>query len=117
VQLYLTSILDDDFISSYNLLSSKQQLRCPLTTMATQSGNKEVLRQTHVTLKKTEIIDVNAFVTVKITTIDNNGLFGTSENSHEERYSLVKEDGQWRINGDVWPNLDCLSPTTHIQSN
>ena len=46
------------FYSILKILSSKQQLHCPLTTLASQSTNNDVLRETRVTLKKSEVIAV-----------------------------------------------------------
>ncbi len=47
-----------------------------------------------------------AVVTVQVTESDASGPFDDGY-SHSERFSLVREDGAWRLSGTPWPLYAC----------
>ncbi len=110
VQLYLSAVADDDFAAAHNLLSSDLKRRCPLAAMVTRLYAKEDLADSRVVLKESTLVDGTAFVTARVTRIRSSGPFGTSESSHEQRYTLVEEDGEWRLDDNMWPSRGCPIP-------
>jgi hypothetical protein len=117
VQLYLAALADDDFAAAHELLSSDMMRRCPLTSMVRGLYAKEELGDSRVMLKESTLVDGTAFVTARVTRIRSSGPFDTSESSHEQRYTLVEEDGEWRLSDNMWPSHGCpiTEPTPPVR--
>lgn len=110
VQLYIKAVRDDDFEAVRNMLSGELRKECPVETMAARSfGGGKAARDSRVILKDSRTFDGTAVVTAEVTRIRGSGPFGTSESSHEQWYTLIQEDGQWRISQNPWPHY-CPQP-------
>lgn len=118
VQLYIQAVRDDDFEGAHALMSEELKEECPVETLAARSfGGGREARDSRVTLRDSRTFDDTAVVTAEVTRIRGSGPFGTSESSHEQRYTLVQEDGQWRLSrasgssfGGPWPYYSCRDP-------
>jgi hypothetical protein len=108
VQLFLVALQDEDFKLAHSLLSEEQRLECPLEEIAASAfGRSSDVEDSRVTLEKTTYLDGTALVIARVTRFRGSGPFGTSESAHEERYTLVKEDGEWRLSRHNWPYYGC----------
>jgi hypothetical protein len=108
VQLYLTALEDSDYVTVHSLLSAERRTECSLETIAFRDiGRGGRFADSRVTIVDTDLFDGSAVVTARITSIQRDGLFGTSDSSREERYSLLKEDGEWRLDRIAWPYFGC----------
>lgn len=110
VQRFLKAVEDGDYETAHGMLSSELRSKCPVEQMAGQArfGGFRPLEDSRVTLEETRVFDGTATVTVRVTTFSSNELFGSSESSHFEPYSLRKDaDGQWRFTVYPFPVYGC----------
>lgn len=108
VQDFLKASETEDFQVAYDLLSERLKSQCELQDFVGQRfPGDRTFENSRVTLERTSAVNDTTFVTVRITQIYNNGPFGSSESSHEHRYALVQEDGQWRFSDYPWPFFNC----------
>jgi hypothetical protein len=108
VQLYLTALEDGDFKTVHSLLSAERRTECSVEELAFRDlGRAGRYADSRVTLVDANLLDGSAVVTVRITSIQRSGPFGTSDSSREERYTLLKEDGEWRLDRVAWPYSGC----------
>ena len=107
VQLYLEAVSDDDFEAAHNLLSAELKRSCPVENMVGRFYAKDKLSDSRVTLEETAFAGGKAIVIAKVTTIRGDGPFDTSARQHEQRYTLVEEDGEWRFVNEPWPYHGC----------
>ena len=112
VQLYVTALEDGDFKKAHGLLSAERRAECSVEAIAFGDswdfGRAGRFADSRVILVDTNLLNGSAVVTARITTIQRNGLFGTSDDSREERYMLLKEDGEWRLDRIAWPYFGCV---------
>ena len=108
VQEYLKAVGDDDFEAAYGFLSAELMEECTIGEFA--GGNvpmRSDLADDRITLEKTNTVGATVFVTVRVWQVRSSGPFGTSESSFEQRFSLGKQDEQWRFTEHPWPFLRC----------
>ena len=110
VQLYLAAVVDDDYQAARNLLSADLKRQCTIETMVSRTYARRQLRNSRITLAGTTYLDGKAIVTARVATISRDGPFGTSENSHDQRFTLIKENGDWLFSGASWPYGNCFEP-------
>ena len=58
-------------------------------------------------LRDTKLVDGIAFVNVRVTEFYGGGPFDSSQYSHEQRYALQQEDGEWKFTEYPWPYDYC----------
>ena len=117
VQRFLSSLDDGDLEMAYESLSEEIRERCPVETVFGRfPGIESRLASDRVTLEGTTTVGDTAFVDVRITRIDSGRLFGPSEFSHVQRYSLRQEGGDWRLVEFPWPlpGCDLTKPGTRL---
>lgn len=108
VQLYLGAVKDERYESTYGFLSKELQKECSLEQFA--GGNdpgRHLLKDQRVTLERTATVRDTVFVTVRITELQSGGPFGSGEWSHDQRFALRQEEGQWRFSEYPWPFFRC----------
>ena len=115
VQLYLQAVRDEDFKAAHGFLSEELKKDCTVETMAARDfGRGRELSSSRVTLRDTTYLnDSNdsALVIARVTRVRGSGPFGSSESSHEQRYVLSLEDGQWLLAESPWPYYGCPEPS------
>ncbi|MCH7625888.1 MAG: hypothetical protein IIC83_08205 [Chloroflexi bacterium] len=108
VQRFLQAAEAEDLSIAFDSLSAKLQEECSLQEFGGRGyPTRNQLSDASITLEKTQIIDDTAFVTVRISQFRGGGPFGTSESNFEQRYSLLKEEGEWKIAESPWPFFNC----------
>ncbi|MSQ12496.1 MAG: hypothetical protein EXR48_07435 [Dehalococcoidia bacterium] len=110
VQRFLNVVEGNDYETAHGMLSSELRSKCPIEQMAGQArfGGFQPLEDSRITLEETKVFDSTATVTVRVTTFSSSELFGSSESSRFESYSLRKDaDGQWRFTGYPFPVYGC----------
>ena len=121
VQLYLKAVEEDDFKAAHDLLSDELKEVCTIELMAGRNTFRaRQLGDSRITLEDTTRLDGTAIVTVRVTTVRRDGPFGTSESSHDQRFALTEEGGEWRLSNDPWPYLGCGSrdvPLPPVRAN
>ncbi len=65
------------------------------------------LESNRITLDKTTFVNGTAIVIVRLTQFQGSGPFGSSENSFQQRYSLVQEESEWKFKEYPWPLFRC----------
>ncbi len=114
VQQFLRAAESEDLAVAFYSLSAALQEECSLEEFGGRSyPTRNQLGDARVTLEKSQVIDDTAFVTVRISQFRGSGPFGTSESTFEQRYSLLKEEGEWKIAEYPWPFFNC-GPFTPI---
>ena len=106
VQQFLQAMESEDLSTSFNMLSTPLQDECGLEEFGGRnfSSRNQFGR---ITLENSQIIENTAFVTVRISQFNSSGPFSTSEYNFEQRYSLQKEDGEWKFAEYPWPFFNC----------
>ena len=112
VQRFLTALQAEYYRLAYSFWSDSRKEICELTDLVGGDAlGVERYGNARVVLKDTKIFDDAAVVIASITRIENSGPFGTSEHSEDQSYDLVKEQGEWRIDGRFWPHMGCVNST------
>ena len=108
VQNFLKAAETEDFQVAYDLLSADIKAECELQDFVGQRfpGDRSFDDST-VTLERTSTAGDTTFIIVRITQVYNNGIFGKSESSHQQRYALSQEDGEWHFTDYPWPFFNC----------
>lgn len=117
VQRFLSSLDDGDLEMAYESLSEELRERCPVETVFGRfPGIESRLAGDRITLEGTTTVGDIVFVDVRITRIDSVRLFGPSEFSHVQRYSLRQEGGDWRLVEYPWslPGCDLTKPAVQL---
>ncbi|MDP6402033.1 MAG: hypothetical protein QF467_00625 [SAR202 cluster bacterium] len=108
VQLFLKAVEDGDLEAAYGFLSDSLKGECDVETFVGRSlSQQDRMRDTRVTLERTTTVEHTVFVTVRITQFRSGGPFGSSDSSHEQRFALADEQGQWRFTVHPWPYFGC----------
>jgi hypothetical protein len=111
VQLFLKALRDEDFKSAYGLLSTDRRTECTVEEFAFRGlDGRQELRDSRVTLKDTKPLNGSTIVASRVTRVQSRGPFGTSEYTHEQSFTLVREDGRWSVDQYTWPYFGCGNP-------
>lgn len=110
VQIYLEAISDDDIEAARAMLSSEFRERCTLEQMFSRSFGRQSLEDSRVTYDKTNLVEDKAFVVFEVTQTSNSGPFGIDEFTRDEQYTLVRDEGEWRLSASSWPYHSCAQP-------
>ena len=98
----------EDLSFAFDSLSAALREECSLQEFGGRSyPRKNQLGDARVTLEKSQVIEDTAFVTVRISQFRGSGPFSTSESNFEQRYSLVREEGDWKFAESPWPFFGC----------
>ena len=113
VQAVLRAAENDDIEAAHAMLSPDLQAKCELKDYAEivrfrYSDDND--RDIRATLRETKLIDGITFIDVRITEFHGNGPFGSGESTHNERYALRQENGEWRFTEYPWPYNYCPEP-------
>lgn len=114
VQLYLEAISEGDFEAAQATLSSELKERCSLEALYARSYAKENLDDSRVAHNTTNLVDDKAIVVFEVTQSSRGGPFDLDEWSHDEHYTLDREEGEWRISASSWPYQGCTQPRIPI---
>lgn len=106
VQRYLHAIQDDDYQTAYGYLSAETQAACPLRAFR-DTVRRSADHDRRVLLERTEVLDGQTLVAVRIARIRSEPPFPPSEYSFREEYALERENGGWRFTGPAWPLGAC----------
>lgn len=110
VQRFLIALQNEDFKLAHSLLTESQKEDCNVADLITRDRwDLEELGDSRVTLEDTKLLNGSAVVIANVTTIQESGPFGTSERSRRQTYSLIKEEGEWRLERSFWPSLGCVN--------
>ena len=109
VQRYTLALQDGEYRVAHSYLSERlkrfcteENLRMNGRWFAEQSG------ETRITLiGKETLSDGRTEVQVRVTDVNVSPPFGIDESSHEERYVLIQENNQWRLDEAPWPVGGC----------
>jgi len=114
VQLYLEAISGEDFEAAQATLSSELKERCSLEALYSRSYTRENLDDSRVSHDTTNLVDDKAIVVLEVTQLSRGGPFDLNEWAHDEHYTLVREEGEWRISASPWPYQGCTQPRIPI---
>ena len=114
VQLYLKAISEEDFEAAQTTLSSELKERCSLEELYSRSYPRENLDDSRVAHDVTNFVDDRAIVVFEVTQLSRGGPFDLNEWTHDEHYTLVREEGEWRISASPWPYQGCMQPRIPI---
>ncbi len=112
VQNYLRALDEDDFQAAHDALSPELRDACSIEDIF--GGNRSGWWRLHdkqVTLEGARTFDATTFVSVRIAELRSGGLFGPSEYSFEETFTLRQSDGLWKFSENPWPYFDCARPS------
>lgn len=111
VQDFLKAAKSDDIDLSYSYLSKELQAECKVEDFVGRSPYQiQQITDSRVTLNKTTVAGEVTFVDVDISQYNNGGIFGASEYTHSQRFSLKQEEGLWKFSSYPWPYNFCKSP-------
>ncbi|WP_434994439.1 hypothetical protein [Arthrobacter sp. Ld5] len=100
VQRYSTAVLDGDTAAATAYLTESARSECRAVLGDPPSPAR-------VVLISTDEREDSALVRVSVVSSDQGGPFGPSEYEMEDRFSLQKMDGQWRIDQAPYQLLVC----------
>lgn len=107
VQQFLKAASKQDYGEIHSLLSNNFD-NCSVEDLVSEgAGISRMVRNQRVTLEQTQYVNGVAIVMVLVTEFSTNGPFGSSENSHEQAFSLRKEQGMWKFTKLPWPYHSC----------
>ena len=110
VQVHLETIDRGDVDSVRAALSSELLSECSDEELFRQVSRERDRDGTiRITLENTDIVQETTFVTVSVHTFRSGGLFGSSERTRRETFSLKELDGTWRFVEMPWPLVRCRS--------
>jgi hypothetical protein len=98
VQIFLEHVSSGNYDSAHNSLSTELKKTCAITDFVVYSYN-EKSRYSRSTFKHltTQLDNLNSVVLVEVIEVEPDFPIGTSENSDQEQFDLVKENGNWKI--------------------
>ena len=108
VQIFLEHVSSENYDSAYNSLSIELKKTCSSTDFAADSYNEKA-RYSRSTFKHltTQLDNLESVVLVEVFEVEPAFPIGTSENSYQEQFNLVKENGNWKISQIPSP-INCL---------
>lgn len=92
---------------AYDFFSNDLKSECPLEDFGGRNFGRGQIDDSRIVFDKTDVVDGTAFVTLQVTQFYGNGLFGSSESTHSEQFTLSKESGQWKLVRNPWPYYNC----------
>ncbi len=108
VQQFFEAVENEDYAIAHNFYSKDLGNECTVESLATpDSWSVRQLAESRVVFEDTKYLNGSAVVVTRVTRISGDGLFGSSESSHEERLSMVEEDGTWKFSEEPWPRFGC----------
>ena len=112
VQRFILALEDDDYSLAHGYLSDELKESCTLEDLrsTTRWSVDESEDYRVALLEKEELSDGRTQVRVRVTEVRVSPPFGVDEYSHQERYVLVREGGEWHLDESPWPMEWC--PTT-----
>ncbi len=110
VQRFLQAVQASEFQGAYDMLAANLQENCsPERMFGSPSSYNDRLQTNRITLEGTDTVGDATFVTLRIAEFRADGPFGSSERSHDQRYVLQLEGGDWRFVEYPWPLFNCGS--------
>lgn len=104
VQDLLHAAEDEDIETAYGMLSEELLSKCQLRDYADRmyriAGDDRDIR---ATLRDAKVVDGITFINVQVTEFYGNGPFESGEWSHDLRFALRQEDGEWKFTEYPWP--------------
>ena len=111
VQRFLIAVEEENVEIAHSLLSSDLRLECPVEEFFGREPYPDKrLTDDRITLVGTQTVKDTVFVTVRVTQFRGGSPFGASESSHQQRFTLHKEQGEWRFSDYPWPFFRCRKP-------
>ncbi|MBI4281867.1 MAG: hypothetical protein HY672_00040 [Chloroflexi bacterium] len=119
VQQFILAVQDRDYSLAHSYLSDELKKTCTITQMEERSyWPVDTLEDNRIALLDTEeLSDGRVRVRVRVTQVNVSPPFGMNEYSHEERYVLAQENGNWRLVEPPWPLSWCSPPATPAKSD
>lgn len=105
VQRYLRAVGDDDIVASYEYVSEDLKDECTLEHFLQMTRFRE--QNFSAALSQTTDIGDKTVVSVEITEQGNDGPFGSGQYSFDTSFTLVLENGEWRMSEPPWPVSFC----------
>jgi hypothetical protein len=106
VQRYLRAIADDEVETAYSYLSADLPNSCTLQHFI-QSTDYQRSQSFSARLLDTIDADGHTVVSVEITELDESGPFGGGGYDLRMTFTLVEEEGEWRLAEPPWPMAWC----------
>jgi len=103
VQSYIRYLLDDNYQKAHNLLSEGSECEF-IDFIAELSTHSNYLKQENVFHRETKVFGDTATVFIEITGVETSLPIGVTGYNREESFTLVKENGQWRLLKSNYPN-------------
>ncbi len=108
VQRFLKAMGQSEYENAHGMLASDLQVDCgPEQMFTSRFAYDDRFENNRITLEETDTIGDATFVTLRITEFRSDSPFGSSESSHEQRYVLKFENGDWRFSEFPWPLNNC----------
>ena len=108
VQDLLRAVEEDEFETAYGLLSAELREECSAERVfGAPFRFKRQFEGNRITLEQTTEVGETTFVTVRISSFERDGPFGSSENSFLQRYALRQAEGEWQFVEFPWPLFQC----------
>lgn len=112
VQALLHAANVDEFETAYGMLAQSLREECPLRHFAEMNsmygyGYGGGVPDIEARLHSSRIVGEDAFVVVDVTEYYGTGIYGSGESSRNERYSLQRENGDWKFTNYPWPYSYC----------
>ena len=117
VQRFILALQDEDYSRAHTYLSDELKKSCPVERMRdTIWWFSEASRDRRVALlEKEDLSGGRVQIRVRVTEVNVSPPFGVNENSHQERYVLVPEAGEWRFAELPWPVNRCAATVPEKQ--
>ena len=110
MQHFLLAVEAGDYVEAYDYLGAKLKEGCTYDNFLRQSS-RERIEEIQATLVRTEAFDDRTEVTISITRFRASGPFlapfDSPTSSHQQRYLLRQEEGQWLFSQIPWPVYWC----------
>lgn len=109
VQRFILAVQDRDFSLAHGYLSDELKKTCTVARMEESPPWRVYMPEDSriALLGKEELSSGRMQVRVRVTQVNVSPPFGVSEYSHQERYVLVQENGEWRFTEPPWPMSWC----------
>jgi len=111
VQDFLRAVEDDELDTVYGFLSAQLREECSVEQMfASPFRYRTQFDQNRITLEQTNEGGGATFVTIRISSFEGSGPFGSSESSYLEQYALKRAEDRWQFVQFPWPLFRCAQP-------